>query len=143
MSILGEVAKTRVKDMAFVQRMKNRQRMQLGMKANKFQPHFRCQVMFWRSCSKGHLWRSFVIHVLSSIFQSFIHVTWSYKSILCIWCRHRAFGVGGSCPPPHFCGAANNWSENKKMNSVIEKLKYYVYYITYTFQDMDFRNFII
>lgn len=102
MSILGEVAKTRVKDMAFVQRMKNRQRMQLGMKANKFQPHFRCQVMFWRSCSKGHLWRSFVIHVLSSIFQSFIHVTWSYKSILCIWCRHRAFGVGGSCPPPTF-----------------------------------------
>lgn len=102
MSILGEVAKTRVKDMAFVQRMKNRQRMQLGMKANKFQPHFRCQVMFWRSCSKGHLWRSFVIHVLSSIFQSFIHVTWSYKSILCIWCRHRAFGVGRSCPPPTF-----------------------------------------
>lgn len=102
MSILGEVAKTRVKDMAFVQRMKNRQRMQLGMKANKFQPHFRCQVIFWRSCSKGHLWRSFVIHVLSSIFQSFIHVTWSYKSILCIWCRHRSFGVGGSCPPPTF-----------------------------------------
>lgn len=44
--VTGEVAKTRVKDMAFVQRMKNRQRMQLGLKANKFQPHFRCQVMF-------------------------------------------------------------------------------------------------
>ena len=42
----GEVAKTRAKDMAFVQRVKNRQRMQLGVKANKFQPHFRCQVVF-------------------------------------------------------------------------------------------------
>lgn len=45
------------------------------------------------------------------------------------------WGGGELPPPPHFCGAANNWSENKKMNSVIEKLKYYVYYVTYTFQD--------
>lgn len=53
------------------------------------------------------------------------------------------WGGGELPPPPHFCGAANNWSENKKMNSVIEKLKFYVYYVTYTFQDKDFRIFII
>lgn len=42
----GDVAQTRVKDLAYMQRMKNRQHIKLGMKANRFQPHFRCQVMF-------------------------------------------------------------------------------------------------
>ncbi|XP_053374510.1 cytoplasmic 60S subunit biogenesis factor ZNF622-like isoform X2 [Mercenaria mercenaria] len=42
----GVVAKQRCKDLAAVQRMKNRVRMQLGTKANKFQPHYRPQVIF-------------------------------------------------------------------------------------------------
>ncbi|XP_056008256.1 cytoplasmic 60S subunit biogenesis factor ZNF622-like [Ostrea edulis] len=42
----GEVAQTRVKDLAYMQRMKNRQQMKLSTKANKFQPHFRSDVAF-------------------------------------------------------------------------------------------------
>ncbi|OWF39060.1 zinc finger protein 622-like [Mizuhopecten yessoensis] len=39
----GAVAQKRVKDLAFMQRLKLRQHMRLGVKANKWQPHFRSQ----------------------------------------------------------------------------------------------------
>ncbi|XP_033761889.1 zinc finger protein 622-like isoform X2 [Pecten maximus] len=39
----GAVAQKRVKDLAFMQRLKLRQHMRLGIKANKMQPHFRSQ----------------------------------------------------------------------------------------------------
>lgn len=42
----GVVAERRCKDLAAVQRMKSRFFMKLGTKANKFQPHYRAQVMF-------------------------------------------------------------------------------------------------
>ncbi|XP_074659191.1 cytoplasmic 60S subunit biogenesis factor ZNF622-like isoform X2 [Tubulanus polymorphus] len=42
----GHAAEKKRKDMAFVQRWKLRNHMKIGMKANKFQPHFRNQVMF-------------------------------------------------------------------------------------------------
>ncbi|XP_060581493.1 cytoplasmic 60S subunit biogenesis factor ZNF622-like isoform X2 [Ruditapes philippinarum] len=42
----GVVAKQRCKDLGAVQRMKHRHHMRLGVKANKFQPHLRPQVIF-------------------------------------------------------------------------------------------------
>lgn len=42
----GAVAERRCKDLAAVQRMKNNFRMKIGTKANRFQPHFRPQVVF-------------------------------------------------------------------------------------------------
>lgn len=42
----GTVAEKRCKDLAAVQRIKSQFRLKMGMKANKFQPHYRPQVVF-------------------------------------------------------------------------------------------------
>lgn len=41
----GEQSLKRIKDLGYMQRIKNRQFLKLGSKANKFQPHFRAQIM--------------------------------------------------------------------------------------------------
>ncbi|CAC5406852.1 unnamed protein product [Mytilus coruscus] len=42
----GEVSQKRVKDLGYMQRLKNKHTLRLSKKANKFQPHYRPQVVF-------------------------------------------------------------------------------------------------
>ncbi|KAI8515485.1 hypothetical protein Bbelb_062980 [Branchiostoma belcheri] len=42
----GEAAQKKVRDMQFVQKLKAKRRVQMGVRNNKFQPHFRPQVVF-------------------------------------------------------------------------------------------------